>query len=344
MDSLNTAKAPEPSGRTHRTWHYQPDIPIADTPLFDWPPRPLASLRWLAQSWLTISMVLVELALALAVYIWLHPSPEAMKTLSADWIALIWARNTALMLLVAGGLHLWLYHFRAQGKRLKYDHREQATASGRFSFRNQVLDNMFWSLVSGVPLWTSYEVLYYWAAANGWAPVITLEAHPVWFVLWFPLIAIWSSFHFYWVHRLLHWPPLYKAAHALHHRNVNVGPWSGISMHPIEHVLFYTNFLIHFVVPSHPVHVMFHAYFQSIGPVASHSGFDGLVVGDARRMKLGDFFHQLHHRYFECNYGTVDMPWDRWFGSFHDGSAKGIAMVKERRREMAAMPPRAAPK
>ena len=37
---------------------------------------------------------------------------------------------------------------------------------------------------------------------------------------------------------------------------------------------------------------------------------------------MGDFFHQLHHRYFECNYGELTSPLDKWFGSFHDGTQK----------------------
>jgi sterol desaturase/sphingolipid hydroxylase (fatty acid hydroxylase superfamily) len=49
---------------------------------------------------------------------------------------------------------------------------------------------------------------------------------------------------------------------------------------------------------------------------------------------MGDFFHQLHHRYFECNYGTVEMPWDRWFGSFHDGSDQGTQETRERKKKM----------
>ncbi|MEM6934708.1 MAG: sterol desaturase family protein, partial [Pseudomonadota bacterium] len=226
------------------------------------------------------------------------------------------------------------YIYRTQGKRLKFEHREQAKNNGTFTFRNQLYDNMFWTLASGVTLWTAFECGIYWAMANGWAPRVTWARNPVWFALWFLIIPIWSSLHFYWIHRFLHWPPIYKIAHALHHRNVNVGPWSGISMHPLEHLLFYTNFLIHLVVPSHPAHVIFHAFIQSLGPIASHSGFEGLIVKDERRMKLGDFFHQLHHRYFECNYGTVEMPWDRWFGTFHNGTAEATADVRERRRRL----------
>ena len=47
-----------------------------------------------------------------------------------------------------------------------------------------------------------------------------------------------------------------------------------------------------------------------------------------------DFFHQLHHRYFECNYGTVEMPWDRWFGTFHDGSEEGTVRTRAFKKQM----------
>lgn len=195
---------------------------------------------------------------------------------------------------------------------------------------------MFWTIASGITVWTAFQLPVYWAMANGWAPAFLFPEHPVWFVLMFPFLVVWSSFHFYWVHRALHIPWLYRIAHALHHRNVNVGPWSGISMHPVEHVLFFTDFLIHFVVPSHPIHVLFHGYTQATHPVFSHSGFDRLYMNDRERTKMGDFFHQLHHRYFECNYGTVEMPWGRWFGSFHDGSETATAATRARKKRMQA--------
>ncbi|MDJ0935594.1 MAG: hypothetical protein QNI93_09365, partial [Kiloniellales bacterium] len=64
--------------------------------------------------------------------------------------------------------------------------------------------------------------------------------------------------------------------------------------------------------------------------LASHSGFEGLMVKGKKRMALGDFFHQLHHRYFECNYGTAEMPWDKWFGTFHDGTPEARRRIRAR--------------
>ncbi|MFK7838620.1 MAG: sterol desaturase family protein [Sulfitobacter sp.] len=321
------------AGAEEQRWHHHPGQ-VQNNPLFDWPPRPLAVLRWYSAYWLAISTITVTAVFSVAIYFVLLPPLEAMQSFAPGWMTRVWLANLIPQVICAGGLHMWLYHWSAQGKATKYDARDLARGNGSYTFGNQVWDNMFWTLASGVTLWTVAQWGVFWMMANGYAPAMLFPDNPVWFVLMFPFLVIWSSFHFYWVHRLLHVPAIYKRAHALHHRNVNVGPWSGISMHPLEHVLFYTNFLNHLIVPSHPIHVLFHGYVQSVHPVFSHSGFDQLVVRDQNRAKMGDFFHQLHHRYFECNYGTVEMPWDKWFGSFHDGSEEATTRTRAFKKQM----------
>ena len=79
-----------------------------------------------------------------------------------------------------------------------------------------------------------------WGYANKLFPYVDPRQQPVYFVAILCLIPLWRVFHFYWIHRLLHVKPLYKAAHYLHHKNINIGPWSGLSMHPIEHLLYFT--------------------------------------------------------------------------------------------------------
>ncbi len=315
-------------------WNWHPDLPIENSPFFTWPPNPVKMLRWLAMSWFDISVHLILVLGAVAIWLYVQPPLEQTKSFEVGWIAQIYLRNMLLMFAVAGGLHLYFYTYKKQGKTLKFDHRDQATNSRTYAFRTQVWDNMFWSCVSGVTFWTAYEALCFWAYANELIPFLSWQDHPVWFVVLLVLIPVWSSMHFYWVHRLLHWKPLYRAAHALHHRNVNVGPWSGLSMHPLEHLIYMSSVLIHWIVASHPIHVLFHMYWLTLGAVTSHTGFDGIVVKDKNRLALGFFHHQLHHRYFECNYGNADMPWDKWFGSFHDGTPEAAERMRERRRRM----------
>ena len=314
-------------------WNHIPKVPIQVSPLFSWPPRPKEILKWMWNSWFLITENLILIAVATVTYFWFQPSLEQAQTLSVGWIAKVYIRNIVLLGAVAGGLHLYFYTFTQQGQKLKYDPRPLMKSGKQFTLGGQVRDNMFWSLGSGVFFWTAYEVLMFWAMANGWAPVLLWVDNPIWFALLFLLTPIWISFHFYWIHRLLHWPPLYKLAHGLHHRNINVGPWSGLSMHPIEHLLFFSSILIHLVVPAHPLHILFHMQHQSLTAATSHTGFENLLVKDEKSLALGTFHHQLHHRYFEVNYGNLQMPWDKWFGSFHDGTAEAHERMKHRQTQ-----------
>ncbi|MEQ6203980.1 hypothetical protein ABMC88_13085 [Sulfitobacter sp. HNIBRBA2951] len=117
------------------------------------------------------------------------------------------------------------------------------------------------TLGSGAPIWTAYEVMVFWVLANGYAPMLTWAALPVWSVALSQVIPIRESFCFHWIHRLLHLPRFYKHGYGLH--------------------------------------------------------------------------HQMHHRYFACHYGALEIRWNRLFGSSHDGTAAADAKIKERRKKRA---------
>ncbi|MGI9371184.1 MAG: sterol desaturase family protein [Hyphomicrobiales bacterium] len=336
MESSPAAdEAAKPPSKFERQWQHRPQVPIQVSPIFCWPLDFKKIGAWVLDSWFLITERTIIAATAIISWFYFQPPLEVTKTLAFGWIFEMYVRNLVLMLAVAGGLHLYFYSWRKQKERLKFDARKLVEKSRLFTFKNQVIDNMVWSLGSGVAIWTAYEVLMFWLMANGYAPVLLWSDSPVWFIALFFLTPIWISFHFYWVHRWLHWPPLYKLAHALHHRNTNVGPWSGLSMHPIEHVIFFSSVLIHWIVAAHPIHILFHMQHQALTAATSHTGFEGLLVRDENRLALGTFHHQMHHRYFECNYGNLEVPWDKWFGSFHDGTEESDEKIKERRRKMA---------
>ena len=69
-------------------------------------------------------------------------------------------------------------------------------SNGTFTFRNQLLDNIFWSVVWGVPIWTLYEVIYFRAFDTGLSPAFQFSDNPIWFVVFFWVILLWKGFHF----------------------------------------------------------------------------------------------------------------------------------------------------
>lgn len=97
----------------------------------------------------------------------------------------------------------------------------------------------------------------------------------------------------------------------------------------------YSSVLIHWIVAAHSIHILFHMQHQALTAATSHAGFEGLLVKDRKSMALGNFHHQMHHRYFECNYGSLNVPWDKVFGSFHDGTEESHEQFTQRRRALA---------
>ena len=319
-------------GREDSRGNWSPTKPVSYGPAFDWPPHPRAFLKWFFGFPGYLLPWNVSYALA-AILIWtfLTPSLATLQTFSFRWAGLILLRNIGLAILVYGAWHTWLYVWRKQGTAFKYNRQWPKEGSAAFLFNNQTYDNMFHTLVSGVPIWTAYEVLLLWAYANHIAPTISFAEHPVGFIALFFLVPFIHEVGFYCGHRLLHWPPLYRVAHSLHHRNINPGPWSGLSMHPIEHLIYFSTVLIFFIIPAHPIHMINLASRLGLAPAQGHTGFDRVVVGDETSMDTSYYAHYLHHKYFEVNYSDGMVPLDRWFGSFHDGTPAAHEAMKARR-------------
>ena len=104
---------------------------------------------------------------------------------------------------------------------------------------------------------------------------------------------------------------LYRHVHSLHHKSYNPGPWSGLSMHPVEHFMYYSCTWMPLFVTAHPISFLYCKFHADVAPIGGHDGYDDPGPN-------GDF-HWLHHAYFECNYGV---PWpidfDKMFGTWVD--------------------------
>ncbi|MFT5220058.1 MAG: lathosterol oxidase [Planctomycetota bacterium] len=331
-ESSSSADNGEAVRKVKKRWDYHPELPIRVSPLFQRPFKLGALIRWYVGSWFPLSEKLILVALAFLSWFFFHPELSRCVNFEFGWFSEILLRNMILMVLVAGCLHLYLYVFRAQGTRRQYDARPLLKKNRVFTFNNQVYDNIFWTCASGVPIWSAYEAFMMWGMANGMVPNLAWSENWPWLVALFFFIPIWETFYFYLIHRLLHIPMLYRRFHSLHHRNTNVGPWSGLSMHPVEHVLFLGSVMIHWLIPANPALIIYHLQYFTLTAATTHAGFEGIEQGGKKRLALGTFHHQLHHRYYECNYGGLEIPWDKWFGSFHDGTEQSHQQFLARRR------------
>lgn len=129
-------------------------------------------------------------------------------------------------------------------------------------------------------------------------------------------LAIWSlavplirDMHFYLAHRLIHTRFLYKYIHSVHHRNTDIEPFSGLCMHPCEHLYYFTCYAPLLLIKHHPFVLFWMGMHTVLTPAASHSGYEDHFSAD--------LYHYCHHRYYECNYAG-GIPIDQWFGTYRD--------------------------
>ena len=189
------------TGRSVRG-EWQPESLPKPAPLFSWPPKLAPILKFLfGHDGLLYPKNAIYAGIAVVAWLFFTPSLARTETFAIGWIAELYLRNAALLLIVAGGLHLRLYIQRAQDQRYKYNPRWLVSNSRAFLFGNQTRDNMFWNFASGCTIWTGYEAVTLWLYANEFIPYVSWTRHPVYCVLMMVFILLLRQAHFYWTHR-----------------------------------------------------------------------------------------------------------------------------------------------
>ncbi len=277
-----------------------------------------------------------HMATALLYWVFVIPDVTSLQTLSWGWALYLFAVNAAGIFLMYGAIELFYYVRRKQGIRFKYNAKFPAEhPSDVFWFKSQNLDNFLRSFFVGIPIWTAVEVVMLWCYANGIHAFGWLDWQDNW--LWLVVLCFLApaihEIHFFCIHRLIHTPKLYKWIHSVHHNSINPSPWSSLSMHPVEHALYFGEIVWHLIIPSNPIVMMFNSHMVGYGAINGHIGFDKLELTDERTLDSHAHAHYLHHKYFEVNYGADGLvPLDKWFGYWHDGSKEADERMKERFR------------
>lgn len=253
---------------------------------------------------------LVWIAFALVDYFvfpYTYETENPMKTFSLKWVTPRAIINTALVFGYFGYWHVTLYVMR-------WGKRPFNKTRGALKW-SKICHNCFYCLL-GALQYTVWEAIYCYCVASGRINVLTdVEAFStpkgmLMFVASFFWVPLFRELHFYFAHRFIHIKTLYKFVHSLHHRNTDIEPFAGLCMHPIEHLYYFSCMGPSFYIFASPFAFMWNGVHLLISPAASHSGFEDNFQSDQ--------FHYLHHRFFECNYGTGTFPFDYWFGTFRE--------------------------
>ena len=136
-----------------------------------------------------------------------------------------------------------------------------------------------------------------------------------WLITSFLLLIVIYDTYFYWTHRLLHLPKIYKLVHSVHHKSTNTSPFTAYSFHPFEaFILFVWIVPVVFFIPIHHYVLLSFTILSMIINILGHSGFALRSKGLANNFFLkhinGATFHNKHHLYVHGNFSLYFSFWD----------------------------------
>lgn len=227
-----------------------------------------------------------------------HASLLVVAAGTLIWFAVIYA-------LIAGGAHAFAID-PAGAPTATTEGRTQRMRPG------QIRQELLLSILSMLVFAIQATVLV-WILRNGW--LVVSWQRPLWHLLWeLPALYVWNEVHFFVVHRLLHWGPLYRHVHIWHHRSVLTTPFSAYSFHPVE------SFLLGSVMP---LALVFHPFspWALLGlTVMSLLLNVGGHLPCERIRRAWTFalphsrYHNRHHREFNAHFSFSFPLLDDWFG------------------------------
>jgi len=243
-------------------------------------------------------------------------------------VLIVWLRY----LLVSGFFALWthrahpgLYHGQGQ----------------------QIRREIWWStaaaVIYGAP---AGAVLWLWASGQDTAIYTRPADHPLWWLAGAPLLYLFiHDGWFYWSHRLLHLPALYRRCHLVHHRSHPPTAWAAMSFHWTESISgAWLIPALALIIPIHIAGLGVVMTIMTLFGVTNHLGWEiwprRWVYGPLGAWIITATHHDTHHRKNKGNYGLYFRFWDRLCGTDLGFSNFGADRAASQRSSRAGGPTR----
>ncbi len=168
---------------------------------------------------------------------------------------------------------------------------------------------------------------------------LDINAYPlVYLPISFVLLVFIQDTYFYWTHRLMHLPKVYRIVHRTHHGSTNPTPWAIFNFHPLEVLLEYA--VLPVLLLLIPVHISVLAVFilWLIGfNLLGHLGFEifpaWFLKHPVTKWLNTSTHHNMHHQLVGCNYGLYFNFWDTWMGTNHKAYKQRFEEIHSRKLE-----------
>lgn len=158
----------------------------------------------------------------------------------------------------------------------------------------------------------------------------------VWWFLSVPLTLVIHDTYFYWMHRLVHLPRIFKWTHLVHHKSVNPSPFASYSFQFTEAILEVLIIpILVFTLPLHSSALILFTLCTLIINVYGHLGYE-IAPRWFRNSWLFEILnssvhHNMHHSKFQGNYGLYFRFWDRIMGTENPDYVKEFDKIQKNR-------------
>jgi len=222
---------------------------------------------------------------------------------------------------IAGASHILLrFVFRSHFEH-RYLNRHRPTAE---DLRREIFNSLRTFVIFDLVL-----MLFLWGHKAGLFRLYfsIRERGTAYFLLSIVLLVILDDALYYWMHRLMHHPVLYKRVHAAHHKTLNPTPWASFSFGAWEAGML-SSFIpiVALFMPMHPLAAVMAFIIQMFHNVAGHSAHE-LVPQPLVKLLCANTVakHQAHHEKFNGNYSLHFQWWDKLMGTRIPGTpARGV--------------------
>ncbi|MCJ8159828.1 sterol desaturase family protein [Sphingomonas sp. LaA6.9] len=186
----------------------------------------------------------------------------------------------------------------------------------------QMRREIAWSLASAAIYGVPAGIVAWGWQNRGWTRIYSdLADWPLWY--WPLSVLICLAVHdtwFYWTHRWMHRPRLFRIAHAVHHASRPPTAWAAMSFHPIEALTGAVVIpALVFVLPMHIGALALVLTVMTVMGVTNHMGWEifprFIHAGPLGGWLITASHHQRHHQEYRCNYGLYFRIWDRLCGT-----------------------------
>lgn len=213
-------------------------------------------------------------------------------------------------LLIAGLFQWWFYHVQKK--------KWQSRNLGKKKVdKKQFFTELKWSVI------TSFIFAFIGSfTAILWQKGVTgLYTDFYKYGLWYLPVSLLISMlihetYYYWLHRWMHKPKVFKLLHKVHHDSNTTSAWTAFSFHPLEGFLQAIILpLTILLLPMHIYVLLFQLTLMTFSSVINHleietypKNFNSHIIG---KWIIGATHHSLHHKQFKYNFGLYFTFWDK---------------------------------